>query len=229
MRFKTLRCLLIFLFLFSVLSSFVEQAESISLYQDCANTLSIGDIFKKYNQGRGELPVVKQWWVEGAVKVHIPDDFRLVLEPKRNGTGFTSVQAKLKDGSIVKGKFAIKLAPPPSIYFLNKGKMVKDTLDFETYKSELLVIKLSPDQEFREFFPQDARYKLQDAKLVIRKGGEEVFSEILQKYQLDLSSLKLEKGSTLEITFDKVLRSNYRGDVYPVTNMPNKPYQIHFK
>ena len=217
------------MFSLAVLSSFVEQSEPVFLYQDCANTLSIGDIFKKYNQGGGQMPVVKQWWVEGAVKVHIPDDFSLILEPKANGTGYTSVQAKLKDGSIVKGKFSIKKAPPPSIHFLNKGKFVKDTLDFDTYANELLVIKLSPDQDFRELLPRDARYKLQDAKLVISKDGKEVFSESLQKYQLDLSTLNLEKGSTLEIRFDKVLRRNYRDEVYLVTNMPNKPYHIHFK
>jgi len=179
------------------------QSASVStLYYNCGNNMIVecqalgnqynptfsvkgGDAIK--GSQRGEVTIV-------------PKQRKVVLNVSNNGT------------SIGTQEFGVRTIPAPEIkVYTANGKEVniKDGISVNTPE---LYIKAIPDESFKQFLPDDAKFRIAECEVTLVTGGLARGSARFGE-KINLRNMKGRKGGQIAIEIKTVQRQNFRNQV----------------
>lgn len=184
-----------------------------SLYRRCLNRIRINV------PGLEERPLLLEG---GGRRV---EGRSISLSP--SGSGPAVVRVSLADSArgenvyLGQKKFALIDPPRPQLRVSNAGREVTNG-DNIPRRRAVLQFRVQPDEEFRQRYPQDARYSVGRATVFLRKGltaSEEVGTFDLSGGRLVLTRAlrDAEAGDRVTIRLEGVARINHAGRAIPVS------------
>ncbi len=187
------------------------QSQSVqALYLNCGNELQINvpALGTTYNPSfKADGAVTLEGQKTGAVTV-IPNKAKVSLSVSSNGF------------NIGTETFTVKRVPKPTIEVFgpgNKPANLKQGEDISRFRS--VAVKAVPDEDFLNFLPKDARYRVMEADIILARGSRPAAPTVtLTNETANLSGLmsKAKPGDRLVIEVKKVQRMNFRGEVEDV-------------
>ena len=198
-----------------VSSSAVQQ-----LYAQCANDLQVAvpALQQMYD------PIFKASGAEVVLNTRARDKIRVV--PGRTRSVVLSVANRVGDQTYPVGdlQYGVLLPPKPSVSLLVQGQVANGLTPVSA--SSRVEIRLQPDEDFRRLSPQDARYRIQTIKVLLkdRLGAPEVVATYSVAQQdptgrivvtLPQQVRQAPSGSRVFIQVEGVSRVNFRGEVIP--------------
>lgn len=186
------------------------QSESVqALYLNCGNELQVnvpalGTTYDPSFSAQGGTAIKGQ--KTGSVTV-IPKSPKLTL-------GVSSGGNKIGDET-----FTVKRVPKPTIAIKGPGGGLVNMQKGET-ASRLRSIKVEAiaDEDFKNFLPKDARYRVAEAEIILARGSRPVGKETLSNETANLGRLmsQAKAGDRLVIEIKKVQRMNFKNEVEEV-------------
>ncbi len=202
-----------------VSSSAVQQ-----LYAQCANDLQVAvpALLQMYD------PVFKASGAEVVLNTQARDKIRVV--PGRNRSVVLSVSNRVGGQTYPVGdlQYGVLLPPKPSVSLLVQGQVANGLTPVSS--SSRVEIRLQPDEDFRRLSPQDARYRIQTIRVLLkdRLGAPEVVASYSVAQQdptgrivvtLPQQVRQAPSGSRVFIQVEGVSRVNFRGEVIPESRL----------
>jgi gliding motility-associated protein GldM len=177
-----------------------------ALYYNCGNNIQVS-VPELGNQFNPSITAKGGEVIEGTggdITV-IPTQREVIISVRNNGI-FIGTE-----------KFRVKPIPKPTLEIYND----RGPLDIRKGgdKPRILRIRAIPDQDFAEFLPLDARYKVTKGEVILVRNGIARQTLKFDDDQVDLSPMAslLIKGDRLIIDIKEVKRKNYRGNVENVS------------
>ena len=181
----------------------VQSASVQALYLNCGNELQINvpALGSSYSpsfsaSGASAIPGKKT----GAVTV-IPKAAKVSLSVSSGGN------------KIGTENFKVRRVPKPTIEVFGPGNKPVNLRQGEALnRFRAITVKAVPDEDFANFLPKDARYRVVDADVMLARGSRPVGKVSLSNQSANLSSLmsKAKPGDRLVIEVKKVQRMNFR-------------------
>ncbi|MTI33325.1 gliding motility protein GldM [Xanthovirga aplysinae] len=195
----------------------ISSASVQALYYNCGNKLNIQvpSLGSSYNPS---FRVTGASAIEGDTKgevMVIPNSRKVVLTTSSSGI------------ELGKDTFNVRPIPKPDVTVLSKGKEINMKVGVSAPGPRTLQIRAIPDEGFKEFLPDDARYRVAEAEVTLARGSRPVKRMKVTNGNADLSQFAslAKKGDRIVIEVTKVQRRNFRNEVEDV-NMANSIFQI---
>lgn len=186
------------------------QSESVqALYLNCGNELQVnvpalGTTYDPSFSAQGGTAIKGQ--KTGSVTV-IPKAPKLTLGVSSGGNNIGSET------------FTVKRVPKPTIAIKGPGGGLVNMQKGES-ASRLRSIKVEAiaDEDFANFLPKDARYRVAEADIILARGSRPIGKETLSNETANLGRLmsQAKSGDRLVIEIKKVQRMNFRNEVEEV-------------
>ena len=174
-----------------------------SLYLNCGNKLNVqvpelgANYDPQFNVTGGDVIKSAQ---KGLITV-VPKQAKVDMVVNNNGY------------FIGKESFKVRRIPMPTIKVFSGNK----ELDLRNGGSapRRLILKVVPDQDFAEFSPQDARYRVTKWEFIIARGSRPVSRETFTDPEVDISRYlsAAQPGDRIVIDVKEVKRRNFRDQV----------------
>ncbi len=186
------------------------QSESVqALYLNCGNELQVnvpalGTTYDPSFSAQGGSAIKGQ--KTGSVTV-IPKAPKLTLGVSSGGYNIGSET------------FTVKRVPKPTIAIKGPGGGLVNMQKGET-ASRLRSIKIEAiaDEDFKNFLPKDARYRVAEGEVILARGSRPIGKETLSNETANLGRLmsQAKAGDRLVIEIKKVQRMNFKNEVEEV-------------
>ncbi|MBX2843619.1 MAG: gliding motility protein GldM [Flammeovirgaceae bacterium] len=179
-----------------------ESAAIQALYYNCGNELNVRvpELGIHYNP---EFKITGAQYEKG----NSPGKVTVIPKAKK-------VEILVKNNGVEIGKqsFRVKPIPLPTVKIYNGNKPL-NPVKGGSLPRRIKAIAF-PDADFKEFNPQDARYKVTDWELMIVRNNRNVFSDRFKKDEVNLRKFheKAKPGDQLVMQIHKVERLNYKSE-----------------
>ncbi|CAN5462979.1 gliding motility protein GldM [soil metagenome] len=185
------------------------QSKSVqALYRNCGNELNVqvpalGAIYNPDFNATGAAVIKGK---EKGVVTIIP------------GEGTTSVKLNVLNGGNLLGfqEFRVRNIPRPEIKFFSRGKEINDKQGESIASLRSLEIKVIADESFKEFLPNDARYRVAEWEITLARGSRPVAPpKRVTAQDVNLTDLlqKAQPGDRFVVEVKGIQRMNFRDQV----------------
>jgi gliding motility-associated protein GldM len=190
----------------------IQAANVQALYLNCGNKLNIQvpELGTYYEPSFTATGADVQTTPQKGIITVIPNNAQVDLVVKNKGF------------LIGNQKFKVKRIPLPSIQYFNGNSNIKLNLIQGGSAPRSISVKAIPDADFKEFLPEDARYKVTNVEVTLARGRNMVK---MQRYtdgsNIDLNAFAAEAraGDRLIIQVLEVKRMNFRNQVETVNGI----------
>lgn len=181
----------------------VQSASVQALYLNCGNDLQINcpalgtEYSPQFNATGGSATAGKE---KGKVTV-VPNTPNVVLSVSSGGTKIDDL------------KFKVRKIPKPEIVALNGSKPVDEKRGVKAPGPRSISMKAIPDESFKAFLPNDARYKVTKWEATLVRGKRPVDKQTFTSEVGNLSSFasQAKPGDRIMIEVMSVMRLNFKG------------------
>lgn len=188
----------------------IQAANVQALYLNCGNKLNVqvpelGSYYEPSFSATGaEVQTTGQ---KGIITV-IPNNAKVDLTIKNKGFLLGNQQ------------FKVKRIPLPTIQYFSNNRQVNVVQGGSALRE--VVIKAVPDADFREFLPDDARYKVTNVEITLARGRQMVKNQrFTDGTRIDLNAFAADAraGDRLIIQVHEVKRMNFKNQVETVSGL----------
>jgi gliding motility-associated protein GldM len=177
----------------------ISSASVQALYRNCGNDLDVQvpELGVNYNPVfNASGATVQTTGQKGLIKI-IPTGSKVSLVVKNNGA------------TIGIETFRVKKVPHPSLVLLGSGKKLDLARGGATPRR--INVKAIPDEDFAEFLPKDARYRVTQIEVILARGTTAAKRQTFNSGKVELREFARDarKGDRLVIEVKKVERLNY--------------------
>ncbi|MDQ3392525.1 MAG: gliding motility protein GldM, partial [Bacteroidota bacterium] len=184
------------------------QSKSVqALYRNCGNDLNVQvpALGATYNP---------DFTASGAAVIKGKEKGVVTIIP---GEGSTNVKLNVSSSGNLLGsqEFKVRGIPRPEIKFYSRGKEVNDKQGESIASLRSLEIKVIPDESFKEFLPNDARYRVAQWEVTLARGARPLGSKTVTAQDVNLSDLlqKAQPGDRFVVEVKGIQRMNFKNDV----------------
>ena len=172
-----------------------------ALYEECGNALTVicPSLGASYNPSFN---------ASGAATIRGSKPEEVVLVPS---TGTKNVKLSVSSGGQPLGSrdFTVRKVPAVKIE-IRSGDRTVDPVQGVNPRANLRIVPV-PDPSFAEFLPKDANYRVESAKVTLRRSGRPAGSQNVSGSDLSLQSLKAQPGDVVIVEINAVKRGTFRG------------------
>ena len=186
----------------------VQSAAVQALYLNCGNDLNIqvpalGTEYNPKFTAKGATVIPGKG--KGLVTV-IPNDPEVKLSIYNN---------KSLLGAQI---FKVRTIPKPEIRVTSKGKALNEKQGMPVPGPRSLEVQAIPDESFKAFLPNDARYRVAQWEVSLARGSRAIKTKRVQSQSISLNDFAAlaRAGDRLVIEIKQVERLNFKGEVEPV-------------
>jgi len=182
----------------------IQSASVQALYRNCGNELDVQvpALGAAYNPSFRVKGGSSQGGRGGKVTI-VPTDPSVDLSVYSNGT-FIGTQ-----------KFRVKSIPTPELSLKSQGREInlKQGVDKSKMPREL-TFEAIPDQDFAQFLPKDARYRVTQWEVTLARGPRPIETKRVSSPRADISSFfsQARAGDRIVVEAKEVQRMNFKGE-----------------
>jgi gliding motility-associated protein GldM len=196
----------------------IQSASVSALYKNCGNELNVqvpalGSTYQPSFKASGAdvIPGAKKGFV--------------TLVPNAPNVKLSVFSA----GNLIGDQeFKVRLIPKPEILALSGGKPVDTKVGVNQGALRSVQMQAKPDESFKNFLPQDARYKITEWNAILVRGKRPVKTKNFSTEQGDFNDINSASmpGDRVVIEVKAVKRANFRGSIEdvnvgtPIINVP---------
>jgi gliding motility-associated protein GldM len=188
----------------------VQSASVSALYRNCGNELNIqvpalGSLYAPSFQASGVSAVIP-----GSKKGYV------TLVPNA-----PQVSLKVSSGGNFIGEenFKVRLIPKPDIQAMNGAKPVDEKQGVPAPGPASITMKANPDESFKTFLPNDARYKVTEWEAILVRGRRPVKQKTFTTDNGSFSDFRAvaQAGDRIVIDVKTVKRMNFKNEIENVS------------
>lgn len=185
------------------------QSKSVqALYRNCGNDLNVQvpALGAAYNP---------DFTASGASVIKGKEKGVITIIP---GTGSKNVKLNVLNSGNLLGsqEFKVKNIPRPEIKFFSRGKEINDKQGESISTLRSLEVKVIPDESFKEFLPNDARYRVAEWEVTLARGSRPVAPpKRITAQDVNLTDLlqKAQPGDRFVVEVKGIQRMNFKDQV----------------
>jgi gliding motility-associated protein GldM len=184
------------------------QSKSVqALYRNCGNDLNVQvpALGATYNP---------DFTATGAAVIKGKEKGVVTVIP---GEGSTNVKLNVLSSGNLLGfqEFKVRGIPRPEIKLFSRGKEINEKQGESIATLRTLEIKVIADESFREFLPNDARYRVAQWEVTLARGARPLGSKTITAQDVNLADLlqKAQPGDRFVVEVKGIQRMNFKNDV----------------